>query len=530
MAGPADILGIGTGAFRPEGQRDEGQGRESLRTRRNSGDWNPILDWEDIFPGNRGVTRRDTYELFDAPVGIRLEIEEADKAGPFVRAEPDIEGVGGLHNNLIWHDCDVEDDGDRYHLLYGSFPSGGDPSAVGSSGRGPALRYAVSDDGYEFRKPDLGSNRNAVDGPTYGGFFLDPTASKEERIKAIMHTGGFFDPDTDEQLERSEWERRMAKRDYEGKAYRGPGLESRNWLTAWTSPDGISWRKHDKPVSTMGADGGIAAGYDPENECYFAYIRPSGVGRRAIGLTKTTDFHKWPSSRLILYPDAQDPPDTSFYGAYYFSYPGRRDIHCMMVQMYHQIRDNGDAQLAVSRDGLFWTRPERRPVITVGPVGSGEEGIVWPWGTGLVELPDGWWALPYDGVSWLHNARHTMPHGCGRLSWARWRPHRLCGVACDGPGELSLQTITRARTDLTLNYRCKPGGWIKAELLVSIPSRLNPDVSGTAGFTFDDCDPLSGDRSDATVTWNGNSDISAAGDTVVIRVRMFDAKLFAYRV
>ena len=101
MSRPADIVGIGSHAFRPVGQREEGQGRESLRTRRNTGAWNPLLDWEDIFPGNRGVTRRDTYELFDAPLGVRLEIEEADKAGPIIRSENEVEGGGGLHHNLV---------------------------------------------------------------------------------------------------------------------------------------------------------------------------------------------------------------------------------------------------------------------------------------------------------------------------------------------------------------------------------------------------------------------------------------------
>ena len=39
-----------------------------------------------------------------------------------------------------------------------------------------------------------------------------------------------------------------------------------------------------------------------------------------------------------------------------------------------------------------------------------------------------------------------------------------------------------------------------------------------------------GDAEDHAVTWNGQSDISAVGESVAIRVRMLDAKLFAYRV
>ena len=39
-----------------------------------------------------------------------------------------------------------------------------------------------------------------------------------------------------------------------------------------------------------------------------------------------------------------------------------------------------------------------------------------------------------------------------------------------------------------------------------------------------------GDESDRVVTWNGNSDISSIGESVSMRVKMFQAKLFAYNV
>ena len=97
-------------------------------------------------------------------------------------------------------------------------------------------------------------------------------------------------------------------------------------------------------------------------------------------------------------------------------------------------------------------------------------------------------------------------------------------------GRFTIPTITRSGGPLRINYRCRAGGWIKVELIRSIPSRLNPDVKGLDGYTFEACDPLTGDEADREVTWNGNSDLEAAGSTVVIRIRMFAATLFAYRV
>ena len=86
----------------------------------------------------------------------------------------------------------------------------------------------------------------------------------------------------------------------------------------------------------------------------------------------------------------------------------------------------------------------------------------------------------------------------------------------------------RHNAQLRLNYRCKPGGWVQCELISAIPSRLHPDVEGVPGFTFAEADRLTGDQVDQVVTWQGRSDISPVGDTLAIRIKMFQAKVFAY--
>ena len=68
------------------------------------------------------------------------------------------------------------------------------------------------------------------------------------------------------------------------------------------------------------------------------------------------------------------------------------------------------------------------------------------------------------------------------------------------------------------------------ELLHLVPSMFHPDVDPIPGFTFAECDRLTGDCLDKAATWQGNSDLSEIGDKVAIRLRMFEAKLFAYRV
>lgn len=63
-----------------------------------------------------------------------------------------------------------------------------------------------------------------------------------------------------------------------------------------------------------------------------------------------------------------------------------------------------------------------------------------------------------------------------------------------------------------------------------MPSMFHGDVDPLAGFTFAECDRLTGDSLDQVVTWQGNSDISRVGEMVAIRLKMFQAKLFAYQV
>ena len=67
-------------------------------------------------------------------------------------------------------------------------------------------------------------------------------------------------------------------------------------------------------------------------------------------------------------------------------------------------------------------------------------------------------------------------------------------------------------------------------MVAMMPSMMHGDVDPLAGFTFEECDRSTGDAFDQVVTWQGNSDISGIGDIVAIRLKMFQAKIFAYQV
>ena len=56
------------------------------------------------------------------------------------------------------------------------------------------------------------------------------------------------------------------------------------------------------------------------------------------------------------------------------------------------------------------------------------------------------------------------------------------------------------------------------------------DANTLQGYSLADCDLLAGDEEDKVVTWKGEGDISRVGEMAAIRVEMFQAKLFAYRL
>lgn len=66
--------------------------------------------------------------------------------------------------------------------------------------------------------------------------------------------------------------------------------------------------------------------------------------------------------------------------------------------------------------------------------------------------------------------------------------------------------------------------------LVKERSAVSPDPNPIVDFSFAESDRLIGDEADHVVTWNGKSNTSNIGSTVAIRIRMFQAKLFAYKI
>ena len=510
-----------------------------VRPRYNPGTWMAMVDVMEIFSGHRSTTSAGNYEMYDGPIGVKLKVEDANRSEPFLMPEKEWELDRHISPYHVWHE-----DG-KLHLTYGA---------------GENNCYAVSDDGYEWERPVLGqaefngsTDNNILKAGVQASIIEDPSAPPAERYKALGAEGFWLDRDSGEVVDGDEAHEHWRAEQYEGEAYTGRKVVLKGALVGFTSPDHFNWTKIEEPLASYSVNGGICPGYDAASQTYFAYIQPQGcapdepqglgtglieteVVRRAVGLARTKDFRHWPAAKLLVHPDAQDPLDISFYGAAYFPYPGRQDLHAMVLPVFHMVTDHLDLQIAFSRDGIVWTRPERRAVLSVGPRGSGEDCQLHPWRNGVVELPDGHWALAYQARS----STHTTPEKYkpdmfpemqeNQVRWARWRPHRLCGVEAESEGRFTIPTVYRGEKELRLNYRCAPGGWIEVELLHYLPTMQAVDANPLKGYSFEECDRLVGDEEDKVVTWKGSSDITGVGEMAAIRVRMFQAKLFAYRL
>ena len=129
-----------------------------VRPRSNPGTWMPLIDVSEIFPGNRSVSRQGEYNLYDAPVGVELTIEEATKAPIVFDTEVEWEEQG-VSPSDVW----VEEG--RYHMFY---------QASGPN----AYCYAVSDDGYHWTRVELGE--------------VEYKGSKKNNMHANHPGGGYF--------------------------------------------------------------------------------------------------------------------------------------------------------------------------------------------------------------------------------------------------------------------------------------------------------------------------------------------------
>jgi len=393
--------------------------------------------------------------------------------------------------------------------------------------KGGVLCYATSKDGFRWVKPKLGlykfsgntDNNIVMKGIAAGTVFLDPVAPPHQRFK-FPHQLHWPDP------------------------------EKGGMYVHWSS-DGIHWKGGKTRVLPLVPDTANQCMYDTRLKRYVAYIRCWDPMRKIMRIEMDDVLEAWPIKPLktpnhiwgkdkIATPsreapvvfgyDDQDPVPSDHYHAAAVQYPWADDAYFMFPSAYlhfppppvGKFPNCGplDIQMAVSRDGIKWSRISRWPYVELGLDGEIDSKSLYM-AKGIVRRGDEILQF-YGGMDHLHG--DTENRRAGAICAVK---QRLDGfVSADAAytgGEIMTPRIVFEGSRLELNVNTSALGEVRVAVL---------DAQGEAidGYSDADCDPIYGNFIRRVVTWQGNEDVSKlAGRPIRLDFVMRSTKLYAFQ-
>jgi MYXO-CTERM domain-containing protein len=179
-----------------------------------------------------------------------------------------------------------------------------------------------------------------------------------------------------------------------------------------------------------------------------------------------------------------------------------------------------EVQMAYSRDGWSWVRPDRRAFC-----GVSEKQGDWNWGNvqstigGCLVMGDQLWFY----VSGRTGAPTNVDSG-GSTGLATLRRDGFASMdAGTSEGTLTTRAIRFSGRYLFVNLDA-PAGSLRVEALDGNGQPIAP-------FTKSNCDVLAGDSTRAMITWGGASDLSSlAGRNVQFRFSLANGRLYSFWV
>lgn len=450
--------------------------------------------------------------------GVELNVNPPMLHRPVVTAERPWE-AGWMH-----YACLVQES-NALKLWYGCHP----PSEDGELGP-EYFCYATSGDGVEWERPSLGlveymgSKDNNILPLSGSMVFIDPKAPPHQRFKMLRCK-------TSEDLEQA-------------------------GLYIAYSADGIHWKEHPQRVLPHLPDTQNQVFYDSHLGKYVAYLRSWAPLRKVVRAQMDDVLQPWPYDQSFKpvkpwgekYPpvpthelptaisyDQLDPPETDIYTPAVSVYPWAQDVYLAFPSIYCHFpdppkgrwRNDGllEIQLAVSRDGMSFKRPDRRRAyIPLGLRGEPQGGSLYMV-PGLARMGD---EVYHYYVAYAHSHGEYVGfrelRGIGAIYLA---VQRLDGfISADAAytgGWLETPPIIFSGCRLELNLDCGATGHTLVEL-------LDAGCTPIEGFTAEEADPIRGNHLHYTVTWQGRNDVSRlAGRVIRLRFTMRNAKLYAFQ-
>jgi len=384
---------------------------------------------------------------------------------------------------------------------------------------GFCLALATSTDGIAWEKPELGAvewkgskaNNIVIWGQREGTVIIDPNASADHRYAFLSSE---------------------------------PSLKTR----LFTSPDGIHFTMGDEQVSSHHSDSQISTFWDGDRGAYVHYPRVVHDGLRAIGMVTTgTMDEAWPEATpMVMSRDDRDIPGVDLYTNacqkyalarkayvgfptpyYHYNEPSRAYLNEPTLAIGGKTNDGTiETQLAVSRDGVGWTR-YRRPYIPVGKydgldvkIAMAIPGIFYE-DDRLVQF--------FMGYTFTHGDTQIRHGDGGRELGGVFRvEQRIDGFTSldfdyEG-GVVITQPLTFSGSRLVLNVNTSASGEARVAILDAGGNELE-------GYGLADARFVNGDYLEKTAEWrDGASDVGPlAGKPVRLRFVCRGTKLHSFR-
>lgn len=446
------------------------------------------------------------YFLIDKLDGVRLVLNRPRDEGIVLRFDQPWEGPFCGY-------CTIIHDGLKYRAYYRGLPS------AGSDGSPEEVTcYAESTDGINWQKPELGLFE--VRGHKKNNVILANAAPVTHNFCPMLDTRPDVPPE---------------------QRYKAIGGTMTSGLVAWTSADGIRWKKlGDQPILTKAMvpfpymfDSQNLAFWSSSEQQYLCYFRVFKDGIRRIARSTSDDFIHWSKPSLMEYRHAGKPAPiehlyTNQTAPYYRAphiyvsiaarfMPGRQVITAQQAKAINvnprYFKDTSDAVLMTTRgDGIYdrtflssfvrpgigahnWVSRTNYPALNIVPTGPTEMSV-------------------YVNQDYAQPTAHLRRYSM-----------RLDGFASAEAdyfgGSLLTRPLIFSGKQLSVNFSTSAAGSLRVEL-------LTPEGASIPGFTANDCREQIGNELDRIVTWKSGSDLSQwSGKPVRLRFVLKDADLYA---
>jgi hypothetical protein len=284
------------------------------------------------------------------------------------------------------------------------------------------------------------------------------------------------------------------------------------------SPDGIHWKIPALRFSNMLSDTAHSAFWDARIGKYVAYVRARTKNDRSVARMESDDFEHWTNPVVVL----EGTPNKCLYSMGVNWYEG---IYIGTPWVFEPGADSTDKpviwpELAVSRDGIAWTRPFLgEPLVPCGPPGSADSRQI-RMASSFVVLSDRI-LLFYGQSDRPHISDMRVDIGMATLR----RDGFAAMTAGDAEGSILTKPIQFEAGRLCVNAKVNSGGYLRAEL-------LDADGKPMAGYDMASCADVHGDVIWAPIVWKALATIPSSDINNPCRIRFVlkNAEFYSFGV